>query len=162
MVIFSPRFFISAKTAGVTFCANRAPEGVALLRAFLKAPDARLLTATDETLVAIARADLERSMGVRGEPALARVDRWPDAMPRYTVGHLDRVRAAETALAATPGIVLAGASYRGIGLPDCVAGGRAAAGRVLGWLSERPREGAEASPGAAVFAGSSESRGCHP
>jgi oxygen-dependent protoporphyrinogen oxidase len=142
---------ISACTWSSAKWPGRAPDGFVLLRAFLKAPDAGLLTATDETLVAIARADLERSMGVRGEPVLARVARWPDDMPRYTVGHLDRVRAADAALAAAPGIVLGGASYRGIGLADCIAQGRAAAGRVLEWLGERPPLGAGASPAAAVF-----------
>jgi oxygen-dependent protoporphyrinogen oxidase len=129
---------ISACTWSSAKWPGRAPDGFVLVRAFLKAPDAALLAAADETLVAIARTDLERSMGVAGEPALVRVSRWPDAMPRYAVGHLDRVRAAETALAATSGILLAGGSYRGVGLPDCVAQGRAAAGRVLRWLGEQP------------------------
>jgi oxygen-dependent protoporphyrinogen oxidase len=52
-------------------------------------------------------------------------------MPRYTRGHLDHVAAAEAALAPFPGIALAGAAYRGVGIPDCVTQGRAAAERVL-------------------------------
>ena len=51
-------------------------------------------------------------------------------MPRYTVGHLDRVAAAEAALAARPEIVLAGAAFHGVGVPDCVSRGGAAAERV--------------------------------
>ena len=39
--------------------------------------------------------------------------RWDGAMPRYTVGHLDRVAAIEAAMAAWPAVMLAGASYRG-------------------------------------------------
>ena len=127
---------ISACTWSSAKWPGRAPEGFVLLRASLRAPDAALLAATDETLVAMARADLARSMGLRGDPAIAHVARWPHATPRYMIGHLDRVRAARDALAATPGIVLAGASYGGVGLPDCVAQGRAAAAQVLGWLGE--------------------------
>jgi oxygen-dependent protoporphyrinogen oxidase len=127
---------ISACTWSSEKWTARAPAGFVLIRAFVRSPDAALLAATDETLVGAVRADLERTMGVRGAPVLANVARWPDAMPRYTVGHLDRVLAVETALAALPGIVVAGASYRGVGLPDCVAQGRAAAAQVLGWLGE--------------------------
>jgi len=135
---------ISACTWSSTKWPGRAPEGSVLLRASLRTPDATLLVASDETLVALARTDLARSMGLRGEPSMTHVARWPDAMPRYTVGHLDRIRAARTALAARPGIVLAGASYGGLGLPDCVAQGRAAAAQVLGWLGEGVGRRAEA------------------
>jgi oxygen-dependent protoporphyrinogen oxidase len=38
----------------------------------------------------------------------------------------------EAALASYPGIVLAGAGYRGIGLPDCIRQGLAAAAVVVG------------------------------
>ncbi len=57
-------------------------------------------------------------------------------MPRYTVGHLDRVAAAEAALEARPEIVLAGAAFHGVGVPDCIARGQAAAERVIA-LAER-------------------------
>jgi len=137
---------ISACTWSSAKWPGRAPAGSVLLRASLRAPDATLLAATDETLVAIARRDLVRSMDLRGELTLTHVARWPDAMPRYTVGHLDRVQAARAALAATPGIVLAGASFGGVGLPDCIAQGRAAAAQVLGWLGEGIGRRAEAGP----------------
>ena len=132
---------ISACTWSSEKWTARAPAGFVLIRAFVRSPDSGLLAATDETLVGAVRADLERTMGVRGAPVLTHVARWPDAMPRYTVGHLDRVQAVEAAMAALPGIVVAGASYRGVGLPDCVAQGRAAAARVLGRLGGGPRAG---------------------
>jgi oxygen-dependent protoporphyrinogen oxidase len=55
-------------------------------------------------------------------------------MPQYAVGHLDRVAAMEGRAAALGGIVLAGAAYRGVGVPDCVRSGEAAADAVLGAL----------------------------
>jgi oxygen-dependent protoporphyrinogen oxidase len=51
-------------------------------------------------------------------------------MPRYTVGHLDRVAAAEGALVGRPEIILAGSAFHGVGIPDCVARGRAAGRRA--------------------------------
>lgn len=109
---------------------RRAPEGSVLVRAFLD-PDGDGGATSDEEIVGRALADVRRTIGVRGEPELARLDRWDGAMPRYTVGHLDRVAAAEAALAGRPGLILAGAAYRGVGIPDCVTQGRSAAQRVV-------------------------------
>jgi len=53
-------------------------------------------------------------------------------MPQYAVGHLERVAAIEARAATLPGLALAGAAYRGVGVPDCVHSGEAAADRVLG------------------------------
>jgi len=124
---------LSAGTISSAKWAGRAPDGSMLVRAFLRTegPGAPSATASDEALVAVARSAIEGTLGLRGEPTLARVSRWTGAMPRYTRGHLDHVAAAEAALAPFPGIALAGAAYRGVGIPDCVTQGRAAAERVL-------------------------------
>jgi oxygen-dependent protoporphyrinogen oxidase len=113
---------------------GRAPAGTVLLRAFLRTEGDGALpaSASDDEIVAAARAVVERTLGPHGEPILARVARWDGAMPRYTLGHLDRVAVAEEGLAHLPGVVLAGAAYRGVGLPDCITQARAAAARVLG------------------------------
>jgi oxygen-dependent protoporphyrinogen oxidase len=52
-------------------------------------------------------------------------------MPQYYVGHLARIETIERALAALPGLSLAGAAYRGVGIADCVRGGEAAAEQAL-------------------------------
>jgi oxygen-dependent protoporphyrinogen oxidase len=87
-----------------------------------------------------ARADVATTLGARGEPILSRVSRLTEQMPHYTVGHRERVNAAFAALADLPGLVLAGAPYRGVGLPDCIAQGRSAAAAVASILGDcRPR-----------------------
>ncbi|HEU0234868.1 MAG TPA: protoporphyrinogen oxidase [Candidatus Limnocylindrales bacterium] len=105
---------------------GRAPAGRLLVRAFM--PDSP--PGSDEAIAAIARAEVGRLLAIDGQPELVRVARWQAAMPRYTVGHLGRVAAAEEALRPWPAITLAGASFHGVGLPDCIAQGRAAAHRV--------------------------------
>ncbi len=112
---------------------GRTPDGTILIRAFLRTEGAGALrgSASDADVVAAARAVIDRTLGTSGEPILARVARWDGAMPRYTLGHLDRVAAAEAGLSGLPGVVLAGAAYRGVGLPDCVRQGREAATKVL-------------------------------
>jgi oxygen-dependent protoporphyrinogen oxidase len=117
--------FTSSKWAG------RAPDGTILLRAFIPARSAALLDLADDAIVGAVHADLARTVGVRESPLLRDVARWREAMPRYTVGHLDRVAAAEEALAARPEVILTGGAFRGVGVPDCVARGRAAAERVM-------------------------------
>jgi oxygen-dependent protoporphyrinogen oxidase len=41
-------------------------------------------------------------------------------------------------VAAQPGLAVCGAAYDGVGIPACVATGRAAAGQVLAFLAARP------------------------
>lgn len=59
--------------------------------------------------------------------------------PQYNVGHADRVAKVRVAVAAAPGLAVAGAAYDGLGIPACIASARAAATRVLDDL--RSREG---------------------
>ena len=108
---------------------GRAPDDAVLCRVFVRDEDA-WTSLPDEALVAAARADVERTLAITGDPLLVRVSRHAGSMPRYTVGHLGRVAAIEHALAEWPAIVTTGASYRGVGLPDCVTQGLAAATRV--------------------------------
>jgi len=61
---------------------------------------------------------------------LTRLFRWTRQSPQYEVGHLQRVAAIERALQATPGLFLAGSGFRAIGIPDCIADGRATAQRA--------------------------------
>ncbi|MEO6058687.1 MAG: protoporphyrinogen oxidase [Candidatus Limnocylindria bacterium] len=116
--------------------AGRAPDGAILLRAFAGSRREQLLDRSDTEIVAAVERDLALTMGVRGTPLMTRVARWSGQMPHYTVGHLDRVSGAFAALTDTPNLVLAGAAYRGVGLPDCIVQGRAAAARVIDVLSD--------------------------
>jgi oxygen-dependent protoporphyrinogen oxidase len=61
-------------------------------------------------------------------------------MPTYTVGHLGRVAAVESALAGLPGWQVAGAALHGVGIPECIADGRRAARAVLGSGSTAPAQ----------------------
>ncbi len=119
---------ISACTWSSEKWPGRAPADAVLVRAFL--PD-RGPGLTDGELVALARSSAEPTIGARGEPEIVHVSRAEASMPRYTVGHLERVARAEAELARWPSVVLAGAPYRGVGLPDCIAQGRAAAARLI-------------------------------
>ncbi len=71
-------------------------------------------------------------MALRGEPSEVRVSRWPASFPQYRPGHLDRIDVIDAELAAAaPGLAVAGAFARGLGVPACIRQGRAAARRLL-------------------------------
>ena len=133
---------ISACTWSSRKWPGRAPADTLLVRLFVR--DEGTATSLPEAdLVAAARAEVERTLRIAAGPELVRVSRWDRAMPRYTVGHLDRVAAIEEAMTAWPAVTLAGASYRGVGLPDCVTQAGAAAARIRAWLdADRVGEGA--------------------
>jgi oxygen-dependent protoporphyrinogen oxidase len=116
---------------------HRAPPGHVLLRAFVGgARDEARVALPDADLIALVRGELARLMGIRAEPVLARVYRWPAANPQYDVGHLDRLARLDAAVAAhLPGLHLTGSAYRGVGLPDCIKQARAAAARAVAGLS---------------------------
>jgi oxygen-dependent protoporphyrinogen oxidase len=97
-----------------------------------RAGDDRATGMDDGVLVAGLLAELDGYLGVGGEPLEVRVTRWPRSFPQYAVGHLARVDAVESALASSaPGVVVAGASYRGLGVPACIRQGRSAARAML-------------------------------
>jgi oxygen-dependent protoporphyrinogen oxidase len=52
-------------------------------------------------------------------------------MAQYAVGHPQRLAEIEARAAAIPGLCLAGNAYTGIGIPDCIRMGRAAAEKIL-------------------------------
>ena len=66
-------------------------------------------------------------LGIETEPRFARVHRWPLGMPQYVLGHPQRLERIDAALGDHPGLALAGAAYRGVGIPDCIHSGEEAA-----------------------------------
>lgn len=113
----------------------RAPEGGALIRAFLGGAASRgsvdVCGASDAELTDIARAELERLMGPLGTPLFSRVFRYERANPQPVVGHRARLERLGRRLGAERGLHLAGAPYEGVGIPDCVRQAERAAQAVL-------------------------------
>jgi oxygen-dependent protoporphyrinogen oxidase len=111
-----------------------AREGDALLRASLgRAGDQGPSQWSDAEASERAWEELGLLMGAAGapEPKDAVVVRYPASFPQYRVHHLLRTAAVEAAVARLGGLAVAGATYRGVGIPACIASGRAAARAVL-------------------------------
>ncbi len=111
---------------------GRAPAGFVLLRAFMgRAGDPEAIAGEDGTLIRRSVEALRPLLGLHGDPVRAWVHRWPEGMPQYTVGHLERLAAIEEALSSFPGLLLMGASYRGIGIPDLIRQARETAEKLV-------------------------------
>jgi oxygen-dependent protoporphyrinogen oxidase len=92
----------------------------------------------DDELVAIAVAEISEALGHQLPRIVdTHVQRWGGALPQYTVGHVDRVARIRAEVAGAPGLELAGAAYGGVGVPACIASGRAAAQAVATHLRAR-------------------------
>jgi oxygen-dependent protoporphyrinogen oxidase len=116
---------------------DRAPEGRVLLRGFVGGPrNQEIMERSDEELIEVVRTQLVEVLGLKADakPLFARVFRWTKGMPQYTMGHLDRVDEIEARTAAVVGLALAGGSYRGVGIPNCLESGEKAVSKVLGEL----------------------------
>src|SRR5437773_2764677 len=102
---------------------KRAPEGYALLRAFVGPVDG------DPS--SIAHAELAAILGIEGDPLWTRAFYWPRGLPRYPRGHGERVAAVRDRLARLPPLAIAGAGFDGAGVSACVKAGREAAKQIL-------------------------------
>jgi oxygen-dependent protoporphyrinogen oxidase len=112
---------------------GRVPENGRLLRAFFGGEAAeRLMRCGNDEIVSLARQELARILGPLPQPSIAVVRRWPLSLPQYAVGHLERMAELESRVAAIGSLWLLGNGYRGVGLPDLIRDGRAAARSMVG------------------------------
>jgi len=110
----------------------RAPTDQLLVRCYVGGMGREdILQLDDDALTAKVREELAVVCGIRVEPGYAEVNRWWKAMPQYTLGHLDRLAQLEAAVSRYPGLVLTGAGYRGVGIPNCIYHGAVAGERVV-------------------------------
>ncbi|MCA9876774.1 MAG: protoporphyrinogen oxidase [Thermomicrobiales bacterium] len=124
--------WVSAKWAG------RAPEDASLLRvSFGGAGQSEISDASDDDLLRLAREEVRAVLGVTAPPRFTRVFRWPQAMPQYEVGHLERLSGIDACLDDSPNLALAGNAYRGVGVADCLQSGEQAADRLITYFASR-------------------------
>ena len=137
---------------GVTISSQKwpgAPADLAFVRASIgRFGDEVVLQRDDDELATRAVTELSVLLGTDIRPIEVLVTRWGGSLPQYDVGHLDRVERIRSSVAGVPGLAVAGASYDGLGIPACVASGRAAARQALAGVA-----GVSGSPGAGVGGG---------
>jgi protoporphyrinogen/coproporphyrinogen III oxidase len=108
---------------------HRAPEGYALIRVFIGRAG-QDIPWNESDLLALAKEELNLTLGITTEPLLQRVFLWDKAMPQYNLGHPEILKRIDAALENHPGLALAGNGYRGIGIPDCIHSGELAVKKI--------------------------------
>jgi protoporphyrinogen/coproporphyrinogen III oxidase len=125
--LIEKRSLIACTFSSVKF-SGRAPKDQVLLRAFVGgALQPEMFEFGEREIVERVEKDLREIIGVKGSPLFAEVSKWRNSMPQYEVGHLQRIDEIESLVSRLPGLTLAGNSYRGAGIPDCIKSGEAAA-----------------------------------
>ncbi|MBM7694831.1 oxygen-dependent protoporphyrinogen oxidase [Peribacillus deserti] len=109
-------------------------SGNLLVRLFYKSshPSFSILKEmSKEKLLQTALGDIKKSLGITAEPVVSEVTIWKESMPNYLITHPQTVEILESRLAENyPGVWLAGSSYYGVGIPDCIENGAITAKKI--------------------------------
>ena len=114
---------------------ERAPDGYALLTTFvggLRQP--MLAAAADDELIELLQQEHRQLLGANSQPPWQRLVRHPQAIPQYTLGHLDRLRRADAAREAIPGLFYCANWRGGVSLADCVKSAHTTADEISTFL----------------------------
>jgi len=128
--------WVTAASFGSNKWAHWAPaDGSRILRVSLGRDGMNVMHHDDDTVMNLTLADLKHHLGVDFTPGEVRITRWTDSFPQYRPHHFARLAQLEAGLQQNaPGVFLAGASFRGIGIPACIQQARGAASSVLAHL----------------------------
>jgi oxygen-dependent protoporphyrinogen oxidase len=108
---------------------HRAPDGYALIRVFVGRAG-QDIPWNEKDLLALAKEELNLTLGITSEPIISRIFMWDKAMPQYNLGHPEILKRIDAALENYPTLALAGNGYRGIGIPDCIHSGELAVNKI--------------------------------
>ena len=117
---------------------HSAPEDQVLLRAYIgRLGDQAWTQLPEEEVRRRVATELRELMGIKAKPLFCEMSSLPASMPQYPVGHVERVEALRAEMQRTiPGVLLCGAGYGGVGIPDCIRQGKEAAEAMLTWLGD--------------------------
>lgn len=131
--------FITACTWTSSKWMHTAPEGKVLIRCYVgRSGQEEWMGLSDEELMRRVRKDIKDLTGIEAEPLFYEITRLPKSMPQYPVGHLEIIRQArEEAARFLPGLLLTGAGFHGVGLPDCIRQGKETARQMADLMSRQ-------------------------
>lgn len=111
-----------------------------LMRLFYKSSSPHyeeLIQLSEDELKKVGMDDIRLSLGISAEPVSCEVTKWHDDMPNYHLKHRQVVELLERKMEDLyPNVILAGCSYYGVGIPDCMANGEKTAGLILNQINQ--------------------------
>jgi len=111
---------------------DRAPQDKVILRSFMGGVgEENLLELSDEELKQKTLKDLDFLLGIKTPPEIVKISRWPGSMPQYNVGYKKLTAQIELLAEKHKNLLIAGASYGGVGIPDCVNSGNLCAQKLI-------------------------------
>ena len=120
-----------------SFFDGRAPEGKVLLTNFIGGKRHPELTDLEPNkLVELAHTSLEKLLGITGKPILEEVYIKKNAIPQYTIGYYEKMKAMEDVETKYPGLYITGAFRGGVSVEDCVTNGKAIAIKISKQMSK--------------------------
>uniref|UniRef100_A0A8C7AA46 Protoporphyrinogen oxidase n=1 Tax=Neovison vison TaxID=452646 RepID=A0A8C7AA46_NEOVI len=109
------------------------PPKVMLGGSWLQTLEARGSVLSQELFQQQAQQAAAAQLGLKEPPSHCLVHLHKNCIPQYTLGHWQKLEAATQFLASQRlPLTLAGASYEGVAVNDCIESGRQAAARALG------------------------------
>ncbi len=111
---------------------HRAKIGYETIRVFLGGQMVpHLCKLDDQELKRLAHAEIVPYLQIKNLPENSWLMRWPMGLPIYRIGHARTVQMLEDCALKHEGLFFAGASYHGLGIPDCVLSAEVAARKLL-------------------------------
>ncbi|MDQ0230351.1 protoporphyrinogen oxidase [Metabacillus malikii] len=94
-----------------------------------------LQSMNEKQLLEIALRDMELALNITTHPVEHLITKWTNQMPAYQITHPKTIRNIENKLNLNyPGIYIAGCSYYGVGIADCINNGIDTAQRIISRL----------------------------
>ncbi|GIP26063.1 protoporphyrinogen oxidase [Paenibacillus sp. J23TS9] len=115
-------------------------EGRLLVRLFYKSTNPHydeLVKLTEDELLQVGMQDIQTSLGISSQPLTYDVTKWHEMMPNYHIMHHQIVKSLEAKMEELmPNVLLAGCSYYGVGIPDCIANGEETAAKIMQMIAD--------------------------
>jgi oxygen-dependent protoporphyrinogen oxidase len=115
---------------------GRGPAGMVVVTTFvggMRQPD--LGRAPDADILALVQAENAQLLDAAPAAASVSITRWAQAIPQYSLGHLERVARVDAATASLPGLHFCANWRGGIAVGDCIKSGFLAAERISAALA---------------------------
>lgn len=115
-----------------TIFPNRAPEGYSAFTTFVGGSrNPEVLENEDNKLLDITRFEVEKIIGISGEPEYYKIIRWTKAIPQYNIGYGEILKNIEKFELNYKGLYLCSNYRGGISVGDCVMSAERTVKRIL-------------------------------